>query len=265
MRAADRTAYGNYILAVCLCFQVISYIITYQKQQIMVVVKGRKPLNHLARTYPQKTTSINNNKTTSTTTITAISTVLEPGAHPDNQEKGWTLVTRKKKPHSPAIASESAKAAVAAKTTETTTTDTAPETTAITTETTTGKNTTQSPKKKKYKKREKKTTEVEQPGETETSVNLKRRESGETQAKKFCTQPTHPYRKTPSNRRANPIKNPIKVFFATARSPSTLPRKPFKTTSTKKNPLSNNLHSPTKPTWNSLFLQLSSFSPDHDY
>ena len=108
----------------------------YQEQQMMVVVEGRRPLcwdckqlRHLVITCPQKTASINNNKTTGTTTSTA----LEPGVHPDNQEKdvSWLL----EKSHSPATTSESAEATIAA-TTETTTADTVPETTAITTETT---------------------------------------------------------------------------------------------------------------------------------
>ena len=72
LKASDGTAYGDYILTVCLDregFQAIPHIISYEQQQMMVVVEGRKPLcwackqlDHIARTCPQKTATIKNHR-----------------------------------------------------------------------------------------------------------------------------------------------------------------------------------------------------------
>ena len=47
MRSIDRTAHGDFVLDICLNredFQAIPHILTYKDQQMMVVVKGRRPL-----------------------------------------------------------------------------------------------------------------------------------------------------------------------------------------------------------------------------
>ena len=63
-----------------------------------------KQLGHIARTCLQKTVAIKTTSTTTsittsirTTTSITSSTAPEPEVHPNNQEKGWTLVTRKDK------------------------------------------------------------------------------------------------------------------------------------------------------------------------
>ena len=152
-------AHSDYILTVCLDredFQAIAHIFTYKQQQMMVFVESRrllwwacKQLSHIVRTYPQKIAAI---KTTGTTSSITSTTALEPEVYPDNQEKGWTLVTRKKKTSSPATSP--AEETIVAITTEVTTTEVT--TTEITTtpETTTDSTTTQpsSPHKKQKQK-----------------------------------------------------------------------------------------------------------------
>ena len=110
LKSSDGTAHSDNILTVCPDregFQAIPHIISNEQQLMMVVVKCRRPLclackqlGHVTRTCPQKTATIKTyDTTTSTTTSTRTTTSVtstaarEPEVHPDNQEKGWALVT----------------------------------------------------------------------------------------------------------------------------------------------------------------------------
>ena len=173
MKSFYGTAHGDYILTACVDregFQAVPHIISYEQQQMMVVVEVRWPLcwvckqlGHIARTCPQKMATIKTTRTTTSiitstrgTTSIILTAALEPEIHPDNQEKGWILVTRKKKTSSPVTspATKPTEETIAATTTEATTTETttAPE---ITTDSTNIQPLSPPTKKKTPKRKEK--------------------------------------------------------------------------------------------------------------
>ena len=112
--SADGTAHDDFVLNICLNkegFQAISYILTYQNQQVMVVVEGRRPLKwsckqqgHFARICPQKwlnnnqtSSNISNNSSNQEKTISPTTNPApKPGNHP-KPEAEWTQVTGKGK------------------------------------------------------------------------------------------------------------------------------------------------------------------------
>ena len=89
IRSVDGTAHGNNVFNICMNrenSQAVPHILTYQEQQMMVVVEGRRPLcwsckqiGHLARTHP-----------TTVTSITAIISTRKTPVPP------WNLGTKKK-------------------------------------------------------------------------------------------------------------------------------------------------------------------------
>ena len=100
--SADGTAHSDYVLETCLNregFQTIPHILTYQEQQMMVVMEGWRPLCwsgkqlvHLARSCPQKL--LNSNQRNSSNQEKTISPTTN---HAPKPEEGWTQVIRKRK------------------------------------------------------------------------------------------------------------------------------------------------------------------------
>ena len=98
-RSVARTVHRDYIINICLDregFHAILHIIAYKDQNMIVVVKGRKPLcwackqiDHFARSCPQKTTKSTATTAEATAETSATSpskSDLEPENHPDKEE-----------------------------------------------------------------------------------------------------------------------------------------------------------------------------------